>query len=492
VALVLPAGKSLDQIHRDTGYPVERLKFLTGNNDAKRPLTEELRFPDLPACVSSAEATRLPQSAAALATGDPMVQHRLQRESAVTAKGSVATLPAVRPGVIRAAGVEELSFVEGIKVKEVYNTARDPERSLAQVSVDPGMTTALHWLDVFELQRIVSGSGRVVLGGAPPQDVTAGDVVVIPPGTTQRITNTGSTPLLLDCICTGRFVESAYHHLEDPVLDEATAARARLGDVVAVVPIFEKPALQAHQGQVAVVTGGYGGIGLETCRQLGRQGFSVVLTGRGAAAGRRAAAALEGEGLSAVFQPLDVTNPDSVKALATFVEDRYGRADVLVNCAGIALDPPGVDLAGRSKADVLAATFAVNTYGPMRVTDALLPLLRRTPGGARVINVSSELATSRWSGEGYAAYRSSKAALNLHTQDIARELNGTGVVVNAIDPGWVKTRMGGADAIDTTLEGVQALLWLATTEDPPTGGFFRRSKTATPPDGMVAIEKEAW
>ena len=141
--------------------------------------------------------------------------------------------------------------------------------------------------------------------------------------------------------------------------------------------------------RVAVVTGANKGIGLEIARQLAREGIAVYIGARDEARGREAAEKLRGEGLDARPLRLDVTDEASVAAAAAFVEKDAGRLDILVNNAGIAIDdgpPSGVSM------DALRRTYETNVFGLVRVTQALLPLLRRSEAG-RIVNLSSGLGS---------------------------------------------------------------------------------------------------
>lgn len=222
---------------------------------------------------------------------------------------------------------------------------------------------------------------------------------------------------------------------------------------------------------VAVVTGGNRGLGLETCRQLGRTGYRVLLTARSPERGQRAAADLRSEGLSVAFQRLDVTESDHVEELAGLLEEERGRADVLVNNAGVYLDREAGALdVGLER---VRRTMEVNAYGPLRLCQAVVPLMRRR-GYGRVVNVSSGSGSFEEMGPGTLAYGASKAWLNVLTRKVALEVEGTGVLVNAACPGRVRTRMGGEEAPRTPEEGADTIVWLATLpEGGPTGGFFR-------------------
>lgn len=232
----------------------------------------------------------------------------------------------------------------------------------------------------------------------------------------------------------------------------------------------------AVAGKVAVVTGGNRGLGLEACRQLARAGAKVILASRDAAKGEAAAAALRNEGLEVTPFPLDVTDAASIGRLAAFIEGRYGRLDILINNAGVFKDSYAGDEASvfRSDPAIVRHTFETNTLGPMRVAQALIPLMH---GRGRVVNVSSGMGQLAEMEGGSPGYRLSKAALNALTRILAEELKNTGVKVNSVCPGWVRTDMGGPDAPRTPEQGVETMVWLASLpEDGPSGGFFRDKK----------------
>jgi NAD(P)-dependent dehydrogenase (short-subunit alcohol dehydrogenase family) len=224
--------------------------------------------------------------------------------------------------------------------------------------------------------------------------------------------------------------------------------------------------------RVAVVTGGNRGIGFEIVRQLAARGFRVVLASRDLARGREAQARLGTGRERTEVRPLDVTSEEQARALAASVERTLGRCDVLVNNAGVLLDPKGsrsLDLAP----DVLRRTFDVNVLGPVVVTKALVALMRRH-GYGRIVNMSSGLGQLADMGVGTPAYRMSKSALNAFTRTLAAEFAGTNIKVNSMCPGWVRTDMGGPHATKSVEEAADTAVWLATlSEDGPTGGFFR-------------------
>jgi NAD(P)-dependent dehydrogenase (short-subunit alcohol dehydrogenase family) len=228
--------------------------------------------------------------------------------------------------------------------------------------------------------------------------------------------------------------------------------------------------------RIALVTGANRGLGFETSRQLGRLGLQVLLTARDEAKGREAHHNLANEGLDVLFHPLEVESAPSVVALTRFAETELGGIDILVNNAGVMLEargtrPPPAVLS--TDLETFERTYAANLFGPVRLCQAFVPGMRKR-GWGRVVNVSSGLGQLAGMGAGWPAYRSSKAALNALTRALAAELAGTRVLVNSVDPGWVRTDMGGAEADRSTLEGCNTIVWAATLPDGgPSGGFFR-------------------
>lgn len=231
--------------------------------------------------------------------------------------------------------------------------------------------------------------------------------------------------------------------------------------------------------KVALVTGANKGIGLEISRQLGRQGFTVIVAARDERKASEAVGQLRGEGIDAHGVRLDVTDPASAGAAARWVAESLGRLDVLVNNAGVALESGGRVKPSELSLDVLRATYDTNVFGVFTVTQSLLPLLRK-PRSARVINLSSTLGslgtlsdpTSPYHGMNLLAYNTSKTAVNAVTLSFAKELATEGISVNAVCPGWVKTDMGGDRAPRTVEQGAAIAVRLATMDNPPTGKYL--------------------
>jgi NAD(P)-dependent dehydrogenase (short-subunit alcohol dehydrogenase family) len=230
---------------------------------------------------------------------------------------------------------------------------------------------------------------------------------------------------------------------------------------------------------IALVTGANKGIGYQIAAQLAGRGLTVLLGARDDQRGKEAAAAL---GVHPVV--LDVTDPASVAAAAALVEERFGRLDVLVNNAGIsggwAQPPSSVDAA------LVRTVFEVNFFGVLTVTNAMLPLLRRSPA-ARIVNMSSGVGSlSAQTGPdgplahlpASAAYVPSKTALNALTVQYARELRKDGILVNLADPGFVATDLNDFRGTRTPEQGAAIAVRLATLgPDGPTGGYFNDEGT---------------
>jgi len=225
--------------------------------------------------------------------------------------------------------------------------------------------------------------------------------------------------------------------------------------------------------RVALVTGGNRGMGLETCRQLAALGFQVLLASRDPQAGAEAASSIGKDSIEAVR--LDVTSQDDINALVRHIEEHYGRLDVLINNAGIMIDGDDGHSASICDADVerVEYTLRVNTLGPIRVINALLPLMRRVDD-VRIVNVSSGMGQLCDMEGNFPGYRISKTALNAATRIYAAELDPARFHVNTLCPGWVRTDMGGSNADLSPEQGVDTAIWLATADEARTsGGFYR-------------------
>ena len=163
----------------------------------------------------------------------------------------------------------------------------------------------------------------------------------------------------------------------------------------------------------------------------------------------------------------------SVKTFAGWLEGACKRCDILVNNAGVMLDPRGSRVLD-SEVQTYHDTLGTNLFGPLLMIQALAPLMKKN-GYGRIVNLSSGQGQLSDMGAGTPAYRVSKTALNALTRTLAAELRGSGILVNSMCPGWVKTDMGGAGAPRTVEQGADTAVWLATLpDDGPSGGLFPR------------------
>ena len=245
--------------------------------------------------------------------------------------------------------------------------------------------------------------------------------------------------------------------------------------------------MNVREHQIALVTGANKGIGRGAAEQLAALGMTVLIGARDPERGEKAAAALRASGGDVYAITLDVADLSSVQAAAKQVDERFGHLDVLINNAGItgsgqvspedAHDqiPSTVDL------DMVRAVFETNVFGVIAVTNAMLPLLRRS-SAPRIVNVSSHAGSLTLNSDPdgpfaallpSAAYSPSKTALNALTVHYANELRKDGILVNAVAPGYVNTDSNNHSGFLTITQGAAPLVHLATlTPDGPTATFF--------------------
>ncbi|MEO5807005.1 SDR family oxidoreductase [Devosia sp.] len=229
--------------------------------------------------------------------------------------------------------------------------------------------------------------------------------------------------------------------------------------------------------KVALVTGANKGIGLEIARQLAQSGITVFLGARDFARGQQAVAALASSGVNAEVVEIDLNDDQTIAAAAQVIGDRYGRLDILVNNAGIidAEDgPPSIATIGAAR-----RLMETNFIGTLAVTQAMLPLLRQSPAG-RIVNLATTLGSLAINGDPsspyYEArligYNASKAALNMLTIQLAAELKGTGIAVNSVAPGYVKTDLTGNNGFMTAEEGARLPVEYALLGEGAVSGRF--------------------
>lgn len=230
--------------------------------------------------------------------------------------------------------------------------------------------------------------------------------------------------------------------------------------------------------KTALITGANKGIGREIARQLGTMGYLVWLGCRDKDRGQKAEAELRAEGIDAHLVQLDITDDKSVRAAVDHVAQTSPKLDVLINNVGI-----GSGLAAQpsdENIDDVRSTFETNLFGTIRATQAFLPLVKKATD-ARIVMMSSGLGSITLTADmksptwnlGAMGYSASKAALNMFTVKLAKELLADGIKVNAACPGSVATDMGGPGAPRTVEQGAAIAVRLATLDwMGPTGGFF--------------------
>jgi NAD(P)-dependent dehydrogenase (short-subunit alcohol dehydrogenase family) len=231
--------------------------------------------------------------------------------------------------------------------------------------------------------------------------------------------------------------------------------------------------------KIVLITGANKGIGFAAARELARAGHTVLLGARDPGRGAAAAAELTGQGLDARFVRLDVTDPATIAAAAELIGAEHGRLDILINNAGISRDRPHPP--DELPVAVLREIYETNVFGVVAVTNAMLPLLRRSPA-ARIGNVSSGLGTVAllgdpgsplWQHANLLGYNSSKAALNAITLIYASTLRGTGIRVNALSPGFCATDLNNHTGhLSADEGGAHIARQITLPGDGPTGVFL--------------------
>ncbi len=232
--------------------------------------------------------------------------------------------------------------------------------------------------------------------------------------------------------------------------------------------------------KVALITGANRGIGLETAKQLGEKGVTVVVASRKLSDAEQTAATLKASGIDAYPVKLDVTSAADRTAAAQYIDKTFGKLDVLINNAGVASSHGFTPIVIDTSEEELQKIFSTNLFSVVAVTREFLPLLKKSPAG-RIVNLSSILGSSTLHADPNSpiynfksfAYDASKSALNAFTTHLAWELKDTPIKVNSAHPGWVKTDMGTDAAPMEIPEGAKTSVELALLgADGPSGRFI--------------------
>jgi NAD(P)-dependent dehydrogenase (short-subunit alcohol dehydrogenase family) len=228
--------------------------------------------------------------------------------------------------------------------------------------------------------------------------------------------------------------------------------------------------------KTVLITGSNKGIGFETARQLGKKGYHVILSGRDEERLERALEKIRKENISSSILQMDVSQHESILQAAKKYFTQGNRLDILINNAAILLQND--HKISESDESVFTETLLTNCYGPLRVIRAFLPCLGK---GSRIINISSGGGSMTDPVGGWSpAYCVSKSLLASLTRQLAYELSGKGISVNAVCPGWVQTDMGGAGAPRSIGKGAETPVWLASEAPGDLSGKFFRDKSEIP------------
>ena len=234
--------------------------------------------------------------------------------------------------------------------------------------------------------------------------------------------------------------------------------------------------------KIALVTGANKGIGFETAKQLGKEGITIIAASRNKERGLAAVEQLKSEGIDVEFLQLDIDNNADIRFAYEYILNKYGKLDILVNNAGIQIESKEWGINNTTDIDekALRATLDTNFFNIVKLTNTLLPLIRKSEAG-RIVNLSSILGSLGLHSDPNSpiyssklfAYDTSKTALNSYTVHLASALAGTAIKVNSAHPGWVKTDMGSDAAPMELTDGAKTSVALALLgADGPSGRYI--------------------
>ncbi len=234
--------------------------------------------------------------------------------------------------------------------------------------------------------------------------------------------------------------------------------------------------------KIALITGANKGIGFETARQLGSEGVTIIAAARNKEKGIAAVELLKNEGIDAEFLQLDVDNNADIQFAYSYINNKYGKLDILVNNAGIQIESKewGVNNTADVSDKALRETLDTNFFNVVKLTNTLLPLIRKSESG-RIVNLSSILGSLNLHSDASSpiysnklfAYDTSKTALNSYTIHLAAALSDTNIKVNSVHPGWVKTDMGSEAAPMEIADGAKTSVALSLLDaNGPSGKYI--------------------
>jgi NAD(P)-dependent dehydrogenase (short-subunit alcohol dehydrogenase family) len=241
----------------------------------------------------------------------------------------------------------------------------------------------------------------------------------------------------------------------------------------------------SSKNKIALVTGANKGIGFEIAKKLGAAGCTVILGARNEKLGQEACEKLKAMGAQAEYLNLDLLKPETIEKAAGAIEKKYGHLDILVNNAGIV--ERGDSSPTKTSVDSVELTMRTNFIGPLRVTQAMAPLLNKSEEGS-VVNVSSALGSCAFNGDRnspyadtkFLGYSASKAALNMMTVQLAYELRGTNIKVNSVCPGYCATDINDNQGNLTAEEGAREPARLALLDKSGPTGEYRNVEGTIP------------
>lgn len=239
------------------------------------------------------------------------------------------------------------------------------------------------------------------------------------------------------------------------------------------------------KNKIALVTGANKGIGFEIAKKLGAAGCTVILGARNENLGQEACEKLKATGAKVEYLNLDLLNADSIEKAAKTIEQKHGRLDILVNNAGILEQSDGSPT--KTDIDSVEASLRTNFIGPLRVTQAVATLLKKSEEGS-IVNVSSALGSCAFNGDRnspyadtkYLGYAASKAALNMMTVQLAYELRDTNIKVNSVCPGYCATDINDNQGFLTAEEGAREPARLALLDKSGPTGEYRNTEGVIP------------